>query len=43
MEDVIEIFLKLPIKKEEIESEVLKKRKEINSQIKKLVPLFFIK
>ena len=44
MEDVIEIFLKLPLKKqEEIESEILKKRKEINPQIKKISTLIFYK
>ena len=44
MEDVIEIFLKLPLKKqEEIESEILKKRKEINPQIKKISTLIFHK
>ncbi|WP_338954289.1 replication protein [Fusobacterium nucleatum] len=44
MEDVIEIFLKLPIEKqEEIESEVLKKRKEINPQIKKISTIIFHK
>ena len=44
MDDVIEIFLKLPIdKQEEIESEILKKRKEINPQIKKISTLIFYK
>ena len=44
MDDVIEIFLKLPIdKQEEIESEILKKRKEINPQIKKISTIIFHK
>ena len=44
MEDVIETFLKLPIEKqEEIESEILKKRKEINPQIKKISTIVFHK
>ncbi|ATV64730.1 replication protein [Fusobacterium pseudoperiodonticum] len=44
MDDVIETFLKLPIdKQEEIESEILKKRKEINPQIKKISTLIFYK
>jgi len=44
MDDVIETFLKLPIdKQEEIESEILKKRKEINPQIKKISSLIFHK
>ena len=44
MDDVIETFLKLPIEKqEEIESEILKKRKEINPQIKKISTLVFHK
>ena len=44
MDDVIEIFLKLPIEKQEkIESEILKKRKEINPQIKKISSLIFHK
>ena len=44
MNDVIETFLKLPIKKqEEIESEILKKRKEINPQIKKISTIIFHK
>lgn len=44
MDDVIETFLKLPIKKqEEIESEILKKRKEINPQIKKISTIIFHK
>ena len=44
MDDVIEIFLKLPIEKqEEIESEILKKRKEINPQIKKISTIVFHK
>ena len=44
MDDVIEIFLKLPIdKQEEIESEILKKRKEINPQIKKISTIVFHK
>lgn len=42
MDDVIETFLKLPIeKREKIESEILKKRKEINPQIKKISTLVF--
>ena len=44
IDDVIEIFLKLPIdKQEEIESEILKKRKEINPQIKKISTIIFHK
>ena len=44
MDDVIETFLKLPIEKqEEIESEILKKRKEINPQIKKISTIIFHK
>ena len=44
MDDVIEIFLKLPIEKQEkIESEILKKRKEINPQIKKISTIVFHK
>ena len=44
MDDVIETFLKLPIeKREKIESEILKKRKEINPQIKKISTLVFHK
>ena len=44
MDDVIETFLKLPIdKQEEIESEILKKRKEINPQIKKISTIIFHK
>ena len=44
MEEVIEIFVKLPLEKqEEIESEVLKKRKEINPQIKKISTIIFHK
>lgn len=44
MDDVIETFLKLPIEKqEEIESEILKKRKEINPQIKKISTFLFHK
>ena len=44
MDDVIETFLKLPIEKqEEIESEILKKRKEINPQIKKISTIVFHK
>ena len=44
MDDVIETFLKLPIEKqEEIESEILKKRKEINPQIKKISTVVFHK
>ena len=44
MDDVIETFLKLPVEKqEEIESEILKKRKEINPQIKKISTIIFHK
>ena len=44
MDDVIETFLKLPIEKqEEIESEILKKRKEINPQLKKSDTCFSLK
>ena len=44
MDDVIETFLKLPIEKQEkIESEILKKRKEINPQIKKISTFVFHK
>lgn len=44
IDDVIETFLKLSIEKqEEIESEILKKRKEINPQIKKISPIVFHK
>ena len=44
MDDVIETFLKLPIEKqEEIESEILKKRKEIDPQIKKISTIVFHK
>jgi len=44
MDDVIETFLKLPVEKqEEIESEILEKRKEINPQIKKISPIVFHK
>ena len=44
MDDVIETFLKLPVEKqEEIESEILKKRKEINPQIKKISTIVFHK
>ena len=44
MDDVIETFLKLPIEKQEkIESEILKKRKEINPQIKKISTIIFHK
>ena len=44
MDDVIETFLKLPIEKqEEIENEILKKRKEINPQIKKISTIIFHK
>ena len=44
MDDVIETFLKIPIEKqEEIESEILKKRKEINPQIKKISTIIFHK
>ncbi|WXZ80819.1 hypothetical protein KST21_07755 [Fusobacterium nucleatum] len=44
MNDVIETFLKLPIeKREKIESEILKKRKEINPQIKKISTFVFHK
>lgn len=44
MDEVIEIFFKLPLEKqEEIESEILKKRKEINPQIKKISTLIFYK
>ena len=44
IDDVIEIFFKLSIEKqEEIESEILEKRKEINPQIKKISPIVFHK
>ena len=44
MDDVIETFLKLPVEKQEkIESEILKKRKEINPQIKKISTIIFHK
>ena len=44
IDDVIEIFFKLSIEKqEEIESEILKKRKEINPQIKKISTIIFHK
>ena len=44
IDEVIEIFFKLPLEKqEEIESEILKKRKEINPQIKKISTLIFYK
>lgn len=44
MDDVIETFLKLSVEKqEEIESEILKKRKEINPQIKKISTIIFHK
>ena len=44
IDEVIEIFFKLPLEKqEEIESEILKKRKEINPQIKKIITLVFHK
>ena len=44
MDDVIETFLKLPVEKqEEIESEISKKRKEINPQIKKISTIIFHK
>ena len=44
IDEVIEIFFKLPLEKqEEIESEILKKRKEINPQIKKISTIVFHK
>ena len=44
IDEVIEIFFKLPLEKqEEIESEILKKRKEINPQIKKIITIVFHK
>ena len=45
IDEVIEIFFKLPLKKqEEIESEILKKKeKKLILKLRKLVPLFFIK
>lgn len=44
IDNVIEIFLKLPIEKQKkIEREILKKRKEINPQIKKISTFLFYK
>ena len=44
IDEVIEIFFKLTLEKqEEIESEILKKRKEINPQIKKIITIVFHK
>lgn len=44
IDNVIEIFLKLPIEKQKkMEREILKKRKEINPQIKKISTFLFYK